>query len=1595
MKIKKLLLSAVMSITMAHMIAQVNVDVNLNIKHSVNGVSDFGRERHITVHSTPTEIDWIGEEDKLDYFINDLDVYFGRDNGSSTWKFQASEEDENNRNHVDSLWFKGFGSWLKDEYAKKTIAHQYETKGAMIMGTNPHPLYPTLSWYDNGSTWSGWQPKNVETSSEWVELYLDYAFRKYMGQPGEPLPTYWEVVNEIDMEFMTGKLLFSSYEHIWEYHNLVKKALDERLGEKAPKVGGMTWGQHDFEKGDGIGRQSVEKVLGWGIDPDAVNTSLEPYYKNDWFQWDVLFQGFMDACPTMDFWSIHLYDWPKASNSINRAGPNVEAALDMIEWYDNYKLGAPKELIVSEFGSVSGYLDEVSPKRRAWENLKPFNSMFMQFLERPSHITLTMPFAPVKAEWGDEYDADGNLTKRYPSTLLDKDENGDWQWTDFLLWYKQWSDVDGTRVETKSSDRDVQVDAYINGNHVYLILNNLHSQAETIDLNLFGGGTNTIKSVNVKNLYFNESLGTHGEAIYDVSEYKTAPGSIVLNGDATIILDYTFENSVSITDEMKEVKYMCERFGTGNTPTGGDVFRKVVDGRTDLSAQVNNVIVPSGAAEAVIRIGGKFWDSGKIPGSITINGNVLHSNPSFSSDLDLDWRGEDNPGRNYWFGVYEIDVPKEYLQENNTITCQFGNNVTYTTVMLQVFNFTTDPMRSVNNDGVSLTGISLPANISLMQNQTESLALTFTPENATNKKITWESNDTDIATVDEQGVVTAISSSGSTVIKAISNNGNKEATITVDTKPYFSTPITGITINEGNAIEVDYYVTTPLHASILPVDATAQAVIWSSSDNDIVEVDPVTGKVLGKVIGESAIVTASIADEHNGDAIFTESITVNVGIVGEETIYSDALPNQLVGNDNYTINVPVNVNGVRSLSIELIQDGTTILASQTANINALGKTDIKINLSLASVPAIGTNYSLRAVLKDGENSIYETNTNLEILDIIHVESILLNEVFNQVEINGDSPILSFVIEPSGAFNKNVTWTSSAPTIASIATDGTVTAHTEGEFTITVSSEDGNKSDAVTLNAVSSFTQGPKSIMIPSEISVFPNANYTFTADYTPSTLPESLKRLTWISSNPNIASIDANGELSANANLGSTTITAKSVEDETVLATCIVNVEPTLIIEAEDWAAMGGAVGDIGKYTFTNGIAINNVQKGDYLEYDVIAPIAGEYEVTFVAATAVADGVIELLLEGVSQGSVKLTSTTWDSFTDYKMTTKVSLSEGLQTIRLNAAGTSDWQWNLDKFKLEYVGVPFDKMVLNTSFLHLAIGNQETLVPTITVNGASSTSVTWSSSVDGIVSIVNGVITGLAEGTTIITATSTENTDLSASCNVTVGELSDPIVIEAEDFIADGGDYADGKDGGVNLNPGVGINHVNNGDWAEYNFNIAESGTYKITYYISCPTPDGNITAYVDGAFICTDNIPNNGTGEWDTYVPIVASSTAQLSVGLHTFKIEASGSDWQWNLDKIELVRIGDYISTNLSTEDKNLVKIFPNPTKSDLNIFIENPNIFQLLEIFSYTGQLILNEDITNRNGTARINLSALPKGMYILKLSGSETQRISFIKN
>ena len=217
-----------------------------------DGISDFGRERHMTIHSSPLETDWIGEEDKLDYLINDLHVFFGRDNGSATWKFKATTQDPARPNMPNVEQMKGLGTWLKGEYESNTKVHQYYKNGGMIMGTNPHPTYPTLSWNGDGNTTEGWAPQNVETSAEWMEVYLDNFFSKGDGAPGEPMPKYWEVINEPDMIMMTGSMTCTSQEKLWEYHNLVATKVKARLGAKAPKIGGMTWGLHDLYNQDGV-----------------------------------------------------------------------------------------------------------------------------------------------------------------------------------------------------------------------------------------------------------------------------------------------------------------------------------------------------------------------------------------------------------------------------------------------------------------------------------------------------------------------------------------------------------------------------------------------------------------------------------------------------------------------------------------------------------------------------------------------------------------------------------------------------------------------------------------------------------------------------------------------------------------------------------------------------------------------------------------------------------------------------------------------------------------------------------------------------------------------------------------------------------------------------------------------------------------------------------------------------------------------------------------------------------------------------------------------------------------------------------------------
>ena len=129
------------------------------------------------------------------------------------------------------------------------------------------------------------------------------------------------------------------------------------------------------------------------------------------------------------------------------------------------------------------------------------------------------------------------------------------------------------------------------------------------------------------------------------------------------------------------------------------------------------------------------------------------------------------------------------------------------------------------------------------------ITATVKPDNAWNRTVTWSSSDPSIATVDENGTVTAIAK-GEAIITAESADGVKaECKVTVEKK------VAAIELSES---EKTVFVgdTFTITATVKPEDAFNRTVTWSSSDPSIATVDE-NGTVTAIAKGESIIIAES------------------------------------------------------------------------------------------------------------------------------------------------------------------------------------------------------------------------------------------------------------------------------------------------------------------------------------------------------------------------------------------------------------------------------------------------------------------------------------------------------------------------------------------------------------------------------------------------------------------------------------------------------------------------------------------------------------------------------------------------------------------
>ena len=139
---------------------------------------------------------------------------------------------------------------------------------------------------------------------------------------------------------------------------------------------------------------------------------------------------------------------------------------------------------------------------------------------------------------------------------------------------------------------------------------------------------------------------------------------------------------------------------------------------------------------------------------------------------------------------------------------------------------------TVNAATVSVTGVTLePTSLSLFTGNTATLTATVQPSDATNQNVTWESSNTEVATVDANGKVTAVGE-GNATITVTTVDGSKTATCIVTV----TVPVTGVKLNK-ETLELFTDGSETLTATVEPGNATNKNVTWSSSDETIATVD--------------------------------------------------------------------------------------------------------------------------------------------------------------------------------------------------------------------------------------------------------------------------------------------------------------------------------------------------------------------------------------------------------------------------------------------------------------------------------------------------------------------------------------------------------------------------------------------------------------------------------------------------------------------------------------------------------------------------------------------------------------------------------------
>ena len=272
--------------------------------------------------------------------------------------------------------------------------------------------------------------------------------------------------------------------------------------------------------------------------------------------------------------------------------------------------------------------------------------------------------------------------------------------------------------------------------------------------------------------------------------------------------------------------------------------------------------------------------------------------------------------------------------------------ITLFTILLSISLITTYSCKKEKDKSVLVTEVGLnKTSTTLIEGETEILVATVMPENATDKSVVWESGNESVATVSQEGLVTAVGE-GKATITVKTNDGGFSASCEVTVKKKVIA-VTGVklsaasmTLREGDK--------GTLTATVEPANATNKNVEWWTSDLDVVSVTSTSGGSNGYVEARGAGKATVTVKTEDGEFSASCEITVEKKEVPVTGIALDHSSLLLPVGNTYALKAHVQPSNATDQDIKWgSSNGGVATVDQTGKVTAVAAGTVDILATLA------------------------------------------------------------------------------------------------------------------------------------------------------------------------------------------------------------------------------------------------------------------------------------------------------------------------------------------------------------------------------------------------------------------------------------------------------------------------------------------------------------------------------------------------------------------------------------------------------------------------------------------------------------------------